>query len=300
VITSPPGWTQHFGAHLVTLYPPEGGGRIRFYERIRPVLSFSALLERVLADDPEFRVSAVHEPREIITSEGEYGAWVRITGSRESGAATHFIGAVFTDEFAAALDTLVVVRGRSALLERTARELLVESSFALGVRRRRFVYRPPPGWQAIPSGLVANWYPPDFPDNNANIVVAAAEPSSADPAEHFSGLLAAERSRGTAIEAAIERSDIRSSGGLVGSHWQLILRRPGTAGRLHRDIVAYQAPPYLYTLGLESLTEARLTENRELFGATARSAMPIPPAQPRSIGPALPTSAAGAFSHWID
>src|SRR5262249_52340514 len=51
------------------------------------------------------------------------------------------------------------------------------ATFGAAPRRRRYLYAPPPGWQALPTGLIATWYPPEYPRHRSQIVVYPAEPS---------------------------------------------------------------------------------------------------------------------------
>ncbi len=88
----PSDWVQQFGANLITAYPEAGGGRFRYYERLRPQPSFSAIVNRMLASDPDFKVHQVGEMLRIVTAEGEYGAWVKIEGWREGTRARRYIG----------------------------------------------------------------------------------------------------------------------------------------------------------------------------------------------------------------
>lgn len=299
VITPPSGWTQHFGAHLVTLYPPEGGGRIRFYERIRPMQSTSQIIRMVLDKDPAFRVTSIQEPLQVNTAEGEYGVWVRVNGTREGAPAVHFVGAVFADEFAAALDTLVVLTHKLPMLEAVAKELLGGISLGLGQRRRRFLYQPPERWQAIPSGLVANWYPPDFPANNTNIVVYPADTTSAAPPS-VEAFLAGESARGFVLEGSVDETEIESVGGLSGQCWRLAGRRPNRDDTLYRDLVTFCAHPYSYSMRMETYDSNRLAEHRALFAAVARSSMPIPTPGRYRIGVQDADEQAATFMHWID
>ena len=87
----PSEWVQHFGSNLVTAYPPGGGGRFRYHERLRPQPSFSAIVSRMLASDPDFTVHHVGELLRLVTAEGEYGAWVKIDGLREGSRAVRYL-----------------------------------------------------------------------------------------------------------------------------------------------------------------------------------------------------------------
>src|SRR4029077_16211422 len=101
-------WIQHHGVHLVTLYPPGGGGRIRIYERLRPVLRASQVVARVLADDPVYRAGSIGRAVPLVTNEGEHGAWVALDGTRDGGHVERAIAMIFGDELTVAFDILAV------------------------------------------------------------------------------------------------------------------------------------------------------------------------------------------------
>lgn len=300
MITPPAGWTQHHGAHLVSLYPPGGGARIRFYERLRPVLRFSQVIEAVLSRDPLFRVSAIRDVQTAITSEGEYGAWARVHGTREGIATVRFIGAVFGDEFVAALDAFVLIAARVSAIEQIARDLLLQSRFALGTRRRRFVYQPPVGWRALQSGLVSNWYPPDFPRNRANLVVMPAEPTvrAAHELIDVVRLLAEERELGGTLDGTVEDAELRSWSGLVGRRCAFTVRR-GERGELHRrELAAFAVGPHAYLLRMESLVPERTAEHHQIFVDTARTVVSLPEPGRGRIGPGAGPD--DTIAHWAD
>lgn len=299
MIVAPKDWTQHNGAHLVTLYPPGGGGRIRYYERI-PLQPFSAVIRHVLDRDPHFRAQSVINPRDFITSEGEYGAWTRINGSREGSPAVRYVGAVFPDEFAAALDALVVVPEKRGLIEHTAQDLLVNTQFYRLLCGRRCRYTPPPDWWSIPNGLVANWYPPDFPGNNTNIVVFPARPNAPGATEEFEGMLRSDEAAGTVLDGEIREQPVIAASGLEGRHWSVASRPANRDHNIYRDFFSFSEPPFSYTVRMESLVADRIDEHRAIAAAVARSIQPIPRATRRFIGPMNPTSTVDAFGHWDD
>ena len=286
----------------MTLYPPGGGGRIRFFERLAPLQRFSQVIGAVLANDPEFRVSVVHGAQTVITDEGEYGAWVRVNGSREGRSVVRFIGAVFGDEFVAAIDAFVMLPDQLATLELVARDLLLNSTFGFGVRRRRFVYQPPSGWRGLPSGLVTTWYPPDFPNNRVNLVVFPAEPPILAPVDvvDVHALLETDRGQGFALDEEVEQSDLMSVGGLGGRRGSYTVGRGDPREVIRREVATFVTPQHAYILRMESRTPARASEHHELFLATARSVMPIPLPGRSRIGGQLGPSSAATISHWID
>ena len=160
----PADWQISQGADVTTALAPDGT-RFRYYERLRPMPSFAQIVALALGNDPEFAVREVGVTEPLRTAEGELGAWVAIEGRD----ARRIIAAVFVDEFAAALDVV-----GTADFEPGARELVLGLRFGLARRPRRFWYEPPPGWQALPSGLTATWYPSDYPRVDAKIVVPPA------------------------------------------------------------------------------------------------------------------------------
>jgi hypothetical protein len=261
---------------------------------------FSRVIRHVLDLDPDFRAHAIVEPREFITSEGEYGAWTRINGSREGAPAVRYVGAVFVDSFVAALDALVVLPEHRAFIEHTAQELLVNAKFYRLISGRRCRYKPPRDWWSLPSGLVANWYPPDFPLNNTNIVVFPALPNALTGAEEFESLLEADKAQGTANDGEIREEPVTTASGLGGRHWSMVSRPANRDHSVYRDFFSFTEAPFTYTVRMESLVADRIDEHRALALALARSIEPIPRPTRRFIGPINPASTVNAFGHWHD
>lgn len=274
MIDAPPGWSQYFGANLVTLLPPTGGGRVRYYERL-PVRGLSDTVDDILARDPAYRVEAVLKSLRVVTEEGEHGVLVPVRGTRGGGPALRFLGIVITDEFMAALDTLVLLRTQLAYLERTSRELLLSIALGLGVRRRRFFYTPPPGWHALPGGLAATFYPADFPGNMTNLAVLPATPGKEPPHAVLRSYLARESLHGFTIEGGVEEEGVVSAAGLEGVRFRFAGKSPRHAW-LARDVVIFAGGGYSYFLRLETTATDRLDEHRAVLEEVARTAEPVP------------------------
>jgi hypothetical protein len=297
MIPIPAGWRHHHGAHLVSLYPPGGGGRIRYYERL-PLARASAVVARVLGDDPAFRVTAVGKTEPYLTGEGEHGLFVPLQGVRDHGRVARSIAIVHTDEFAAALDTLVVAPERHAELELKSRELMVEMSFGLGVRRRRFVYQPPPGWWAMPSGLIATWYPPRYPRERANIAVHPAEPRAEFTwAETEAAEYQESASAGLQDPSAMVVTPIAAPWPFQGRCFRVTgqssARRP-----VLREIVLLWRAPYVYQLRLDTALVERRDELHAVLLRIAESARALPAAATRQITPAAGSSLSAG--HWVE
>ncbi len=173
MVPFPGEWVQQFGMNLVTAFPPELGARFRYHERLRPQPSFSTIVERSLASDPDFTVLQVGDMERIVTIEGEYGAWVRIDGRREGRTAVRFIGAVFVDEFASVLEAIAILPEHFAHVSQISLDLVRRTQHQMSARPRRFFYVPPLDWQPVLSGPSTNWYPLDFPNERTTIAVPA-------------------------------------------------------------------------------------------------------------------------------
>jgi hypothetical protein len=137
------GWSFRTDARGATLVHPGGEARgvIRYLERCRPLAPLARIVVQAL---PHAAGAARGRPRRLITLEGEYGAVVALAGPSWFAA----IGAVFLDDFFSL--TLGLSRDRSLEPEVTA--LVARDAHALGVRRRWFLVRPPPGWRREPLG----------------------------------------------------------------------------------------------------------------------------------------------------
>jgi hypothetical protein len=274
MITPPPGWLRSAGANVVTLRPPEGGGHVRYHERLPPA-RFTSIVAELLAADPGFEVRELGTPARAVTTDGELAAWTTVGGVVDGNPAVRFIGAVFVDEFVAALDAVALSPAAERTVLYTARELLVGASFGLGVRRRRFFYTPPAGWQGLPSGLTATWHHPRFPRHAAVIVVPAAEPC-ADPAhvvaERFVG---DEEARGFIASGPLTLETVAAAGlaavrvGYAGS-WR--------AGAPPATLEAFIATDgrYRYVVRLESRALEALEADRQTARAVAASVRPLP------------------------
>ena len=274
MIQFPSAWVQHFGVQLATAYPPELGARFRYFERLRPEQSFSRIVERMIDGDPEFRVHEVGQMRRLVTAEGEYGAWIAIEGRREGGRAMKYIGAAFLGDFATALDSIAIIPEHFGEVERLSLELTRAQRFELGKRPRRYFYEPPAGWQAVPSGLTASWYPPDFPNNLTTLVVPPAT-VVAGSADATIDATFAEAAAGLSIESTV-REELTSAAGANGALLRLSGRRDGRAEPIFREMALFLVGDHAYSMRLETTNASQLLELRELFREVAGSFRPLP------------------------
>ena len=297
MIRFPGDWVQHFGVNIATALPPQLGARFRFYERIRPQPSFSAIVQQLVTSDPYFVIHELRDVERIVTTEGEYGASVVIEGLREGRPARRFISAVFMHEFASALDCVAVLPQHFSRVKQFASELARSVSFQMTARPRVYLYQPPVGWQAIASGTTASWYPPDFPNNLTNLVVLPA-------VEHATGLehaaeMALVELRGGLDVGADARYEIASLAGHKGIGLHVHGHRAGRQETLHRELAVFVVGTRVYRFRLESANTDKLEELRAVFRATAASFQPLPDADEQRRGTAFERSSA-AFDHWGD
>lgn len=298
MIVFPANWTQHFGEHLVTAYPPKGGGRFRYFERLRPAFDFASIVEKLISEDAAFRVTTIGETSKIVTEEGEYGAWVKIEGLRDHAPAQRFIGVVFTEDFAAVLDTLVIIPALFDEFARRSFEFLRSASFGLGKRRRLFLYSPPPDWQALPSGLTANFYPPDYPANRTNLVVLPATPTT-QPLEEVIETRLAALSAGLSVEDSSSET-FHSATRHSGVYLRLSGRPEGKNELVYRDATLFVIDGYVYMMRLESMSLEGLMNMRELFRAVSASFRPLPQPHERSFGLAFTHAPTTAVDAWAE
>lgn len=249
----------------------------------------------MLASDPEFVVHQVGDMVRLVTVEGEYGAWVRIDGLREGSRAMRYIGAVFMDDFATALDCVVLIPARFPEFEAWSLELLHSETFGVSRRPRRFFYVPPVGWQGIPSGLVANFYPMDFPKNRTNLVVQPAMFLEADE-ESAVAAIQSQLGAGLVIEKSV-REEISSSAGVKGSYLRLQGHRQGRTELLYRELALFVVHQHAYHMRLETASTDQLLEMRAVFRGVVGSFKALPAPDERRLGRAF-ARVPNALTHW--
>jgi hypothetical protein len=276
VIPFPRGWTRSYSGETVTLFHPEGAevGALRYRERIRPLAPARVIVERLLERTPQFRGGAPSAPEIIVTGEGEYGAVVTVTGTFNDRPAYRALGMVFGDDFYALLSGMCLVPQRVAEVGRLFRLLLRADSHALGVRRRRYLYTPPPGWQGQPRGFTTEWSPPEFPRALTVIHVYPANPLAVEPQHVLDQMLADDQAAGFVLDGVKGPHPITSAHGLGGQMWN-ISGRFGDRPAAERDLVVFKDPHYLYSLRFETM-EAAVEARRRVFLDLARSVRPIP------------------------
>ncbi|MCS6914483.1 MAG: hypothetical protein RMK29_13235 [Myxococcales bacterium] len=274
---APLGWVVLPGQHCVLYHPPEGrgAGEVRYHERLYPARRPRDLFLEATRLDPSLR--PLSPPEALVTEEGEFAFLLSLAG--DGPIWRRHLGTVFCDEFSTLLDVIVRDPLRADEMERLCRRLLLGTSLGLGLRRRRYRYLPPAGWQGLPMGLTTTWYPPEYPRDLTHLCVYPASPVPDPPEAAFQAALEEEQGRGLRVQGCRGPEPFLSSTGLRGHLWHVDGRhRHGK--RFFRKMCIYRQGPYLYTLRLDTLSAERLAEHEAVFVAVARSvsALPTPPA----------------------
>jgi hypothetical protein len=273
MLPAPAGWSKVSAIDAVLLVAPGGvaQGQMRYEERVSPVRPFPALVEEVLRADPGFALIAASPPVRLVTDEGEFAALTRIDGTRDGAPAFHTVGAVLGDGFAAVLDATATNPTRFVSLGRLAEDSLRKIVLGLGRRRRLYAYAPPPGWQAIPTGLVANWYPPGYPDDATHIVVYPANPTEARPVAVFDEMLREDERSGWVVARRRGPYPVENRTGLVGEAWAL-----ASAAGEERRLVVFAHAGHLYSVRLASFRRDLLREHERVLADLVDSIEPLP------------------------
>lgn len=189
MLPTPPGWRSRRRGEAIDLAAPSGAMTYRYRERVRPLRSAAAIARDWLARQASFRWDGTLSIERLTTAEGEHGALVGVDGLLAEQPARRVVGMVFGDDFYALLNGLCVASSEADAFTELTRTLLHADRHELGVRRRRFVYRAPTGWQGRARGLVTEWTPPRFPAEACMLEVFPAVPSASfDPQVLLDGL----------------------------------------------------------------------------------------------------------------
>ncbi|MBS1123062.1 MAG: hypothetical protein H6Q90_5290 [Deltaproteobacteria bacterium] len=259
---APRGWTQRFSANLVVYEAPDGGSRIRCHQQM-PLEPISKAVARVAGD------ARIEDTRRVVSGEGEYGALCRV-GER-------VVAVLFADAHAIVIEGSV--RHADVVLD-----LLIRWKLELGLRPRRALYEPPPGWRPMPNALATTWFPPGFPGDHAELVIYPTAPTTSTPHDELAQLIAVEAA---SLVGEIREVPLETEHGLIGTHATLAIAARGGVV-VHRDLVLLRREPYRYALKLEWTGEAR---HREVLLAVVRSLQPLP-VQPSRDG--------ASQVHWVD
>ena len=285
MILCPPGWHERRSGDVLVYLPrnPPHDCVLTYAEHVAPLRPLLELANETLAEDPEFEVSRTLMITRLVTDEGEYAARVVVHGRRRGQPVAHIVGAVFADDFSTRLTARVTDLARLDDHVTLVTELLRADRLALGVRRRRFAFQPPPAWHPVPGmALDIAFFPPDYPRSHSCIVVPAAEPVAALPQGPAKLLQEIDERVGLPPGQHVRTTPIATRRNLVGEELMWTRRLPGLEREMHRYLAVLQDDRYYYTLRMDALAHQDLEQEHERFVATACSVESLP--APRATG----------------
>lgn len=177
MIPAPVGWAVEYLPDALTFTHPRGRVAQLFYrERAGRPRRMGTLAREILAGWPRLTLHSFGAIERITSLEGELAALVTATCEQAGQPVFVVFGFIFTDDFVTSLTAIGREEQLRSELVSLVRDTLRRDNLALGIRRRRFDYQPPVGWQPIVRGLATEWIPPDFPAHDARLVVYPANP----------------------------------------------------------------------------------------------------------------------------
>ena len=241
---------------------------------MRPLERLGALARRALAAIPSFRAAAPPTSCErLATAEGEHAALVTLHGDERGRPAQRDLGVVFGDDFYALTSAVCLDPARGPATTALVRELVLGDSHVLGVRRRRYEYAPPPGWQALARGFVTDWLPPGAPADSTTLAIYPASPTALS-----SGATIRMMVRAAEQDAALVRQDpivsLRTAAGLAGAAVEITLR--DAAGELVKYLAALHDARYLYPLEATARRLDDFAPHRPTFADVIETIRPVP------------------------
>ena len=279
MIPVPPGWSERRSGNATLLVPLEPSVQsIRIDERVTPLRAFPAIVAEVLQRSPAFVQTSKRAINRLMTDEGEFAAAVTIGGVERTRSVWHAIAVVFGD------DVFTVYDGRTTEpsfdeLERVVRDLAKRHRQYFGVRRRRFYFRPPPGWHVVGGlHLDAAMFPGDYPVHTSVMQVWPAMPLVAiGSTTPIDDLDRQDDAAGLALDPTVSLggTPLQTRGGLAGHEWRRV--RYGFSGfKVVRHIVELRDQVYAYRFRLDCGDHDQVDRHRELFFQMIATAAPLP------------------------
>jgi hypothetical protein len=228
------------------------------------------------AVDPDFEPLRTSPPERRVTDEGEYAALVVQEGRSPRGAAVRLLGYVLGDDWYASLIATVFATEQATRFRDVVETLLASDAHALGLRRRRFLYRAPAGWQGRNLDTFhAAWFPPDHPRDRSRLTVCPARPLPGSAGLAGLEALTGEPTRDFVADVQIGPRRGRQAGAVM-SRYQVTGACAGQP--MVRDVTLLQDERHVYPLIVDSPPELA-TRNQALLAEVAASVelLPRPP-----------------------
>jgi hypothetical protein len=275
------GWTISQRASGIFVVPPDGqdAGAVRYHERVRPLRRMSDIVS-AQPNPPGWVETSRTGIEPLTTVEGEHAALVTLCGTLDGVPIERTIGAVFGDDFYSLAIGLARRPDQFARFRAAVRQMVIEDTHMLGVRRRRFRHAPPPGWHGLSAGLAHTVYlPPHAPRDATSLIVYPALPVPPGDGSFVEDLVDAH------VAALMTTRIPVAAGGLTGEWWAVTAAEAAVA----LDVVVLQDLRYAYTIALQS-PSAQHAANLPVLQAVLASVQPVPTgssAQQAAVMPAL-------------
>jgi hypothetical protein len=267
MITPPGGWTVHRRGDELVLAAAGRRATLRYVERLRPLARIAELV--AAARRPAgFHPDGFEPVRTLVTHEGEYASLVFVSGRLGARPVELGYGFVLLDDHYARLTSLAAGEDAAAV-RLLVEELLVNDTHLLGrVRRRRYAYASPPGWQPVSDVFATTWYRQE-PGVRSRICIAPALP-------RHPGVVArtlAKLIRGIERLRRVEVAPVRTvrTPTLSGNRWHL---RDVAATGLDSHVLFLQDRSFLYPARLDAPPGAHAELDQ--FETLVQSIEPIP------------------------
>jgi hypothetical protein len=292
-----PEWRLRYVPGGGSLLPPAGAGSIRIREGVRPLRTAAAIIRhRLLAEGVRPVVQELGPIEPLITRQGEYGVLQSSSGLRHGQPFFQTTGVIFGDDFYTSIegetpDPEAAPRFRQAVSELTLHYGIGQAF----LRRRRYRYSPPPGWQAYTRQLIAEWQAPNYPSEMALITVFPARPIGETLPGALDRVLHEMSWFGYRNERLEEPEPALTEYGLEGVSWKTIGAYEDGV-RMFTQIVVFQDPQFLYVLRLESSPDDH-EAYRSTFESVLQTVQPVP--QPPKLTVAAPQRA-NLLNQWGD
>jgi hypothetical protein len=271
VIALPAGWRVVHSLDSLELVHPGGEqvAVIEYRECVRPLERAGALVRRALAHMPTFSWRELPDTVErLVTFEGEYAALATVAGTHDGAPAQADIGFVFGDDYYAQTSALCFRSDERDHMTALVRRLVTGDSHVLGVRRRRFEYNPPSGWQPMIRRYITEWLPPGFPNDALHLTVYPATPKRLERAELARVFL------GNSTIEHERTGPLALSSGLAGDWFEASYTRAGE--RFTRLAAILDDDRYTYALEAIAIGDGPLAAHRDELDRVFASVQPIP------------------------
>lgn len=263
-----PDWGVELVPEGFELVHPEGADvtRLLYRERMSPVRRVADLARTILAGWPEITFDVPGPIERLVTDAGEHAAIVTVTGRDHDVSVLYVLGFVVTDDFYSVLTATSRTPQRFEAVGALVRDLVRRDDHGLGIRRRRFEYAPPLGFQPRRHSLVTEWLSPGYPADNTSIFVHPATPHGSEPLAALVDALALEGSRSLDAPAILAATE-HHAGELSG------IGRIARIGGLTRWLVVLRDELYDYPI---ELVTPELDMAQPTFTALVASIRPLP------------------------